>query len=312
MVPNWNQKQMWSLDDLRALDAVMREGNFSEASRKLGVTRSAVSKAIRRIEDALGTQMFFRNTHHVQPTYSARQFHARALEALEIADDATEMVRAGKETARGRVRLSLPTSLGFAYMSEALPDLLEAHPDLQVDVALTDRRVDLIAEGFDIALRLAATGQLLDSDLLARKLASGVVELCASPAWIGKNGQPDRVIDLAELPCIWFAAAFDHERKGFWDVTDASAPQGIHISGPVRSDSGLALRAAVLGSAGIALLPRFLVARPIKEGRLVRLLPAANKPRYSVYALRPPGSHLTKATETVLNSLQRWLERVEI
>jgi DNA-binding transcriptional LysR family regulator len=312
VVPNWNQCTMWSLDDLRALDAVIREGNFSEASRKLGVTRSAVSKAVRRIEDALGAQMFFRNTHNVRPTDTARQFHARAMEALEIADDATEMVRAGKQTAKGNVRISLPTSLGFAYLSEALPDLLEAHPGLQVDVALTDRRVDLFAEGFDIALRLAATGQLLDSDLLAQKLASGAVELCASPSWIQENGQPDQVADLAELPCIWFAGAFDQERKGFWDISDASAPQGIHISGPVRSDSGLALRAAVLGGAGIALLPRFLVARPIKEERLVRLLPGAKMPRYSVYALRPPGTYLNKATETVVNSLRNWLASVEI
>ena len=303
---------MWSFDDLRALDAVIREGNFAEAARALGVTRSAVSKAVRRIEDALGSQMFIRNTHSVRPTDAARQFHARAILALEIAEDATEQARAGRDQTKGNVRLSLPTSLGFAYVREALPALLKTHPDLTVDVALTDRRVDLITEGFDVAMRIAATGPLADSELLGRKIANGSFELCASPSWVTEFGKPDCAADLTDLPCILFEGSFGNDRAGYWNVCDASAPEGVRIGGCIRSDSGLALRAAALGGGGIALLPRFLVARPLTDGRLVRLLPAATMPRYAVYALRPPGSYQTKAVETVLGSLQSWLAQVEI
>ncbi len=303
---------MWSFDDLRALDAAMSEGNFAAAARKLGVTRSAVSKAIRRLEDSLGAQMFFRSTHNVQPTDIAKQFHARAMASLEIADEATNMVRAGSDTTGGVVRLSLPTSLGFVYLNETLPDLLGAHSGLQIDVALTDRRVDLIGEGYDIAVRIVATGQLADSDLIGRKLAEGSFALCASPTWVKLNGQPTQVADLGSLPCIWFGSSFDNMRGAHWEVTDASSAQGVQISGPVRSNSGLALRSAVLGGAGVGLLPQFLVSRPIRDGRLLSLLPQASMPRYAVYALRPPGSYLTKATETVLASLQSWLAHVEI
>lgn len=302
---------MWTLEDLRAVDAVIGTGNFAAASRRLGVTRSAVSKAVRRVETALEVQLFVRTTHDVMVTDVGRAFHARAKAALVAADEATAVVRERQDSAMGAVRVSLPTSLGFAFINEALPDLVAHHPGLHVDVSLSDRMVDLVAEGFDIVIRIAATKGLTDSDLVARKLVSGRLRLCASPQWVAKNGLPLAVSDLAGLPCLAFSPNLEPERSARWPVAEHGKKGDVQVHGPFRADSALALLAAVLGGAGIGLLAGFLVSRPMAEGRLVHLLPAANTRAYSVYAVRQPSAYSSRAIDAVIDALRSWLEGME-
>jgi len=302
---------LWSLDDLRAVDAVVREGSFAAASRRLGVTRSAVSKAVRRIEEELEVQLFVRNTHEVRPTDIGREFHARAMAALNAAEDATAMVRDRHAKIAGVVRVSMPTSLGFLFLDGELARLLAKHPGLAVDVSITDRMVDLVGEGFDVVLRIAATKPLVDSDLISRKLVSGRLRLCASPGWLAANPAPLAVADLSQAPCLLFSQDFEPGRVAAWPVAEGSATSRVPVSGPLRTNSAMALRAAAEAGAGIALLAGFLVSQPLADGRLVELLPGARTASYSIYALRPPSAYPSRAVMTLIDTLQAWLVGLE-
>ncbi len=318
MEPPWfhlgttGETQMWTLEDLTAVDAVIRAGNFSAAARRLGVTRSAVSKAVRRVEDVLAVELFVRTTHDVQPTDVGLAFHTRAIHALVAAQEATALVRERLDQPVGTVRLSLPTSLGVAYLAEGLPALLAEHSGLAVEVSLSDRMVDVVAEGFDAVVRIAATRDLQDSELIARTLTTGRLRLCASPEWVTHHGRPRQVSDLSALPCVVFTQSVDGDGHATWPIMDDDEQRaGVRVSGPLRADSGLALAAAVASGVGIGLLAGFLVSAQIADGRLVELLPDATTRSYTIYALRPRTAYRSLAAETVMESLRAWSAEME-
>jgi DNA-binding transcriptional LysR family regulator len=172
--------------------------------------------------------------------------------------------------------------------------------------------VDLVAEGFDVVVRIAASGGMPDSDLVSRKLVTGRMRLCASPGWVMEHGRPERVADLMALPCISFSHAPGKDRSTHWPIADEDERLELPISGPMRSDSGLALLAAVIGGAGIGLLPGFLVSRALTDGRLVELLPQARTGKYGVYGLRPPTAYPSPSATAVLDAMQSWLIDIEI
>jgi DNA-binding transcriptional LysR family regulator len=299
---------MWGLDDLRALEAVMRDGSFAAAARRLGVTRSAVSKAIRRLEDAFEVQLFVRTTHEVTPTDAGLLLHRKAAGVLAAADEAVAAVRDRRDEAVGTVRLSVSTGLGLATVCDWLPELLAEHPGLSVDLSLSDRRVRVVADGYDLVLRVAFAGGLPDSDLVARRLATGRMRLCASPAWVARHGAPGDLDALADAPAIAFSHALAPDRTTGWTLDQ----DVVRVTGPMRADNGLAVRAAVLGGLGIGLLPGFLVVDALATGRLVPVLPGVRTPEYGVYALRPAGTYVSRATRTVLGFLGERMAAAEV
>jgi len=288
----------WSLQDLEILDQVVAEGSFSAAARRLGITRSAVSKAVRRLERALEVQLFSRTTHEVHLTAVGRRFHPRAQAVLDAAQTALHEVRRQRGEVAGRVRLSVPTGLGVAYVVRWLPELLARHPRLEIDLAITDQHVNLVAEGVDLVLRVVPAGSLPDSELRAVRLARGRMCLCAARAWVERHGVPRSVRDLVALPCIGFSAGLPDDPRTTWWF-DEDGPVEIRVEGRLRSDHGLAVREAVIAGLGIGLLPDFMVADEIENGAVVHLLPGVGTRQLEIYAMRPASAFPSPAVVAV-------------
>ncbi|MEN0067720.1 MAG: LysR family transcriptional regulator, partial [Myxococcota bacterium] len=277
-----------SLPDLHTYQTVVREGSFAAAARHLGVTRSAVSKAVRRVEQALGAQLLVRTTRHVRPTDAGRRFAERLSVGLDALTDARLAVEAVVHEAAGVVRLSAPTSLGMRCLVPWLPGFVERYPSVQLDLSFRDLVENLVVEELDLVLRVAFAGQLADSDLIAVRLGEGSMQLCASPDYLVRHGAPTRLNDLAHHRCVVFGQRLGRERKGRWWFEVNGQPSMVEVPAALRFDTGLGVREALHAGLGVGLVPNFLVQADLRSGQLVRLLPDRVTRSYGIYALRPP------------------------
>jgi len=294
---------MWSLDDLRVFETVMSEANFAAAARRLGVTRSAVSKAIRRLEDSLEAQLFIRSTHQITATDVGRLFFEKSRPILRAADDAWHAMRDRREDVAGTVRVSVGAGLGVLHVVPWLTSLRETHPGLDVDLSVTDLPRLVIAEGFDLVIRVVFPGHLPDSDLIVRRLGTGHMRLCVSTE--RPDLVPAQLNDLTTRPCVAFSQRLSPERSATWRFTEGSTPRAIDVTCALRADNGMAVRAAVLAGAGVGLLPGFLAADALADGRLRGVLEDVTTPTYDVVALRARGAYQSRATTLLLDHLSR-------
>jgi DNA-binding transcriptional LysR family regulator len=276
-----------ALDDLAALAAFVRvveARSYSAAARELGATTSAVSKRVAKLEAALGVRLLERTTRRLAPTEAGAAFYERCghvLEALGEAERAATRLGGG---ARGTLRLSAPVIFGELHVAPLVPALLGRHPDLRVDLALSDRFVDLVDEGFDLALRI---GRLADSSLASRRLGRVPSVVCAAPAYLERRGAPRAPADLAGHDCLRYSlagAGRDWRLRGP-DGHDRAYPTG----GRCDCNHGGALRELAVGGAGLAQLPLFLVADALRAGRLRTVLDDFRSPDFGIYAVHPAG-----------------------
>lgn len=286
---------MSRLSEAEVFVAVVHEGGFTSGARKLGVSKSTASKTIRALEDRVGAPLLVRNTRHVSMTSAGRMFYERCVAALELLDQAEQAVAHEQEDVRGVLRLSLPLSFGVRYVAEPLAAFQRAHPELKVEASFTDRKIDLVEEAYDLAVR---AGALRDSDLLSRRLATMQLMVTASPDYIARRGAPQTPEDLRQHPCLRYSLLVDRHR---WPlVHEDGRTVVIPVDGPLEADNGHAIVEATAAGLGLSLQPDWLAADALASGRLVRVLPDWASPPQGIWAVYPPERrHSPKVTRFV-------------
>jgi len=259
---------MGRLEDLMCFARVVDSGSFSAAARSLGLGKSALSKQLGRLEAELGVQLLHRTTRSLGLSAAGQQVYARALRLLEDAQ-ALEQEMAGQASEpRGLLRLSTSSAFGNLQLSALLSEFCQRYPQVQVQLLLNDRYVDLAEEGFDLVLRLT---QQPSPGLVARRLAPLHYRLCASPGYLARQGRPERLEDLPQHHCLRFA---NSQAPACWHFRHASlGEQSVAVQGPLSINSSEALRVAALGGLGLAILPSYAIGEDLRAGRLQALLP---------------------------------------
>ncbi|WP_371234774.1 LysR family transcriptional regulator [Pseudomonas sp. QE6] len=289
------------LGDVEALLEVVERGSISAAAVALATTPSVVSRAITRLESRLGVQLLRRTTRRLSLTDSGREYVEQARAAfLQIAS--AERALSGQGEVQGRVRLSAPTTYGHHRLPAILAAFAQRYPKVQVELGITNRNVDLVAEGYDLAIRL---GTLPDSSLVARQLEEASLCLVAAPSYLARAGTPHSLADLAEHNCLPFVMP-SNGRPGVWQFRQEEQEQTFIPQGnPVIADDVLGCISLAEQGVGICQTYEFIVGERLRQGRLVRLLEAfegATRPFSIIY---PPHRQLSAASRVLIDFLVR-------
>jgi len=272
------------MDRLLAMTAFVRvveAGSFSAAARVLEVGQPAVSKTVAQLEQRLGVKLLLRSTHGLTPTEAGVRFYERARVALQEADEAELAARGAGTGLSGRLRISAAPTFARLHVIPHLPRFLAAHPDLEVDVVLDDRTIDLIAEGIDVSLRM---GALADSAVVARRLASSPRSVFATTAYLARAGAPRVPADLADHETVLFS-----QSGNVWNFTREGAEVSVLVRGRARFSAAEGIRAAVLADMGLAIASDWMFAPELEDGRVLRLLENWSLPDIDLWAVFPTG-----------------------
>jgi DNA-binding transcriptional LysR family regulator len=278
---------MAKLPDFEAMAVfarVAQTGSFVGAARELRLSKGTVSKIVSRLEERLGARLLHRTSRRLSLTDTGRTLLESATRIVAEAEAAESEASAKARAPRGRIRLACPMSFGLAYVAPALPEFLAAFPEIAIDLHLSDAVVDVIGEGFDLALRIAS---LPDSSLIARRLCSVRRRLVAAPAYLERRGRPSHPSQLAEHACLGYAYL---PVPYLWRFTNAEGEEVVvRPSGPLSANNGEALTPALLAGLGLALQPDFVVWQEIERGALAAVLEDWELPPIALHLVRPPG-----------------------
>ncbi|SEL38143.1 transcriptional regulator, LysR family [Sphingomonas palmae] len=274
------------LPDLEAwaiFAAVAEHRSFSGAADAIGLSKATVSKAVSRLEAQLGQSLFHRTSRRLALTEAGRPLAERAARMVAEARGAEELAHDAAAAPVGRVRLAAPASFGIRNVAPLVAEFLAAHPGIEIELHLSDARVDIVAEGFDVALRIA---DLPDSSLRARRLCTVAAHLVAAPSYLAAHGTPTHPAQLGE-----------HRLLGYTNITGPwrfRGPGGADVSvkaeGPLSANSGDALVAALVAGLGIARLPAFILGDTLTSGKVVPILPEWTPPGVALHLLTPPSA----------------------
>jgi DNA-binding transcriptional LysR family regulator len=282
---------------MRMYVAVVDGGSFAAAAGKLDISRAMVSKQIQKLEEHLGTRLMNRTTRRLSLTETGREFYERSNQIMGDVEEAEQIAGQMTRRAQGVLRVTIPLSYGQHRLAAIIGDYTQAYPQVQLDISLSDRKVDLIDEGFDLAIRIGAMPQ---SDLIARKLGGVRSIVCAAPAYLAKHGTPQMPADLGRHACLGYTLT---GTGADWRLEGPEGIVAVAITGPIRADNGDIIRLAALGGAGIAFQPQFIVGDDIAAGRLVRVLPEWQSAELDVYAVYPSRKHLSAKVRTFVDFL---------
>jgi DNA-binding transcriptional LysR family regulator len=274
--------------ELAAFVRTVDRGSQAAAARELGVTPAMVGRYIRALEDRLGARLLNRTTTTQSLTEAGAALHARAIAVLEQLEAAEDVVADRQAEPRGILRVSAPMSFGVRYLAAAVAGFGAQHPELRVELAMNDRVVDLVDEGYDLALRI---GRLADSSLIARRLAPCRVVACAAPAYLARHGPPAHPTDLRRHDCLLYAYAAG---GAVWRFHGADGHETqVEVGGTFVANNGDAVLAAAIEGAGVLMQPSFIVGDALRDGRLVRVLPDWGLPELTINAVYPSARHLS-------------------
>lgn len=280
--------------------AVVDGGSFAHAADKLGVSRAMVSKQVQKLEEHLGTRLLHRTTRRLSVTETGRAFHERSLQILADVDEAEHVAGDMTRVPQGVLRISIPLSYGQHRLAGIVGDYALAYPQVRLDISLSDRKVDLVEDGFDLAIRIGAQPQ---QDLIARKLGGVHSIVCAAPAYLARRGTPATPADLAGHACLSYTLSGTGADWRLQEVGSTAEPVAVAVTGPIRADNGDIIRLAALSGAGIVFQPEFIVGADVDAGRLVRVLPQWQSVELGVYAVYPSRKHLSAKVRTFVDFL---------
>lgn len=274
------------LTEMEAFATVVDQGGFTDAARKMGISKSAVSKHVSSLETRLGARLLNRTTRRVSPTEIGLAYYDRARRVLNDAGEADALVTAMQSAPSGMLRVSVATDFGVNHLSPILGGFLNSYPDISVNMVLNNRFVELISEGFDMAIRV---GELEDSSLRARKLTETTKRMIASPDYFRKFGRPQKIDDLNDHKLLHYS---NQAAGNVWRIT---APSGekrqVRTAGSLTVNDGQSLLNAAVGGLGIAYLPSFLYADLVRDGLLEDAIPDLPMETQGIYAVYPPGRY---------------------
>jgi DNA-binding transcriptional LysR family regulator len=290
------------LECMRAFRAVAEGGSFVAAGRAQHITTAWVSARVAQLETHLGVQLLVRTTRHVALTDAGRTYLPRCVQLLDDLDEAERAVIDLQSAPRGRLRIAAPMSFGLLRLSPLLAEFAAAYPEVQLDVVLNDRFVDLLEEGFDMAVRVGVA--LDDSSLIARKLVSGRRVLCASPGYLRKRGSPQHPSELQVHNCLTYSL---QTAPSTWVLDGPDGHVAIEVRGSLQINNSMALCSAATAGAGILLAPDFVVAEALEKRRLKRVLSQYEPSPYHVFAVSPPTRFATPKARALVAFLKKRL-----
>ncbi|WP_188380263.1 LysR family transcriptional regulator [Oxalicibacterium faecigallinarum] len=282
---------------MKTFVAVVESESFTAAGARLDISKAIASKYVGILEDHLGTRLLNRTTRRLSLTESGTAYYERCVQILADVNEAEQA--AGQMTAipRGTLKVAMPVSFGTICIAPLMSEYMRRYPEVKLDIALADRRVDLIEEGFDLAIRV---GSLPESGLIARRLAVDRIVCCAAPAYLAARGTPVQPADLADHACLNYIYASGGDE---WTFGKQRRQVSVLIDGPVRANNGDMLRLAALDGAGIIWQPYFIVGDDVKSGRLIELMTDFGGPELGIYALYPSRKHLSAKVRTFVDYL---------
>ena len=292
------------LDRMQIFARVAELSSFTQAAQVLGLPKASASLAVQQLEAHLGTRLLHRTTRRVQLTQDGQVFYERCKDLLDDVDELQAMFQQPDGTAlRGRVRIDMSTGIARQLVLPALPDLLARHPLLEVELSSTDRRVDLVREGFDCVIRV---GPVAEPGLVARPLGLVRVASCASPGYLARKGTPQSLADLAQHDLVHYVSTLGTKSAGFETMGDDGSPQFHPMAGRVTVNSAEAYLGACAAGLGLIQAPLLGVRELIDRGLLVEVLPHHPAPPMPVTLIYPHRRHLPQRVRVVMD----WLAAV--
>lgn len=288
--------------EMRTFAAVVDAGSFVGAADALQMSKPAVSRYVGELETRLGVRLLQRTTRRLSLTSEGEVFHARCKELLAQVDEAEAEVSSRSGDATGLLKLSVPVSFGERHLAPLWPVFMARHPKVALDVSLSDRTVDLVEEGFDVAVRIA---RLQSSSLVSRRIATSRLHLCASPAYLERHGTPQHPAELAQHSVLAYTllSTGDH-----WTFNGSEGEVSVNVTPRFRSNSGETCRSGALAHQGIILQPDFLVGPDLAAGALVELMPHYRSLEFGIYALYPTRKHVAPKVRLLIDFLMASLQ----
>ena len=283
--------------EMQAFAAVADAGSFVRAAESLQVSKTAVSRLIGDLEARLGVRLLHRTTRRLSLTAEGELFHARCKALTADVEEAEAEVTARAGEAVGLLRLNVPVSFGLMHLAPLWPAFLQQHPKVTLDVTLADRIIDLVDEGYDLAVRIA---QLPASSLVSRKIASTRLVLCASPDYLRRHGEPSHPADIARHNVFTYTLLATGDT---WNFEGPDGPVEVKVTPRLRSNNGDTCCAAALQHQGIVLQPSFMVSQHLRAGALVEVLPQYRSLELGVYAVYASRRHVTPKVRVAIDFL---------
>ncbi|MGA7777222.1 MAG: LysR family transcriptional regulator [Paraburkholderia sp.] len=268
------------LEDMRIFVTTVDAHNFTAAANRLSLSKQFVSRRVMALEESLGVRLLIRNTRKLAVTDLGQEFYERARRILGEVADAEQAMSLRRAAPHGLLRVSAPMSFGMVHLSPLVAMFLKKHADVRFDMELSDRTVDVVGEGFDMAIRI---GTLADSTLIAQKLAEVRMVASCSPQYLRRRGTPAAPVDLERHACLLYG----HGGPATWEFIVDGAHKAIEVHGPLRANNGELIRDAAIAGLGIARLPDFIVAGGINAGQLVPVLEPFLPHASALYAVYP-------------------------
>lgn len=290
-------------ENMNAFVRVVEAGGISAAADRMDVAKSVVSRRLKELEEHLGVELFHRTTRQMNLTDSGRAFYQQSVRILADILEAEHATSQFHGALKGNLKVAVPLSFGLMHLGPAITAFLQTHPDIEFDLDFNDRQVDLLAEGFDLAIRIAS---LPDSSLIARRLAPIQAVMCASPAYLQHMGTPQAPEELIQHRCLVYNLISNSDN---WNVYDATGQLlKTRIIPYLKASNGEFLRDAAVDGLGIVLLPAFIVYREIERGALMPVLTGYHYTQLAAYAIYPQTRHLSQRVRAFVDFLSQRFE----
>jgi DNA-binding transcriptional LysR family regulator len=294
---------MDTIDAMRTFVAVASELSFTRGAKRVGISTKVASRQIQLLEARLNAQLFNRTTRSVTLTDTGRAYHERCLPLLDQFDELEGLVQLRQSELAGHIRITAPTAFGSRELVQAIEPFQSAHPLVTVELQLSDQRVAIVEEGFDFAIRF---GTLEDSNLVARRLTSSRVVVCASPGYLQREGEPKHPNDLQTHNCLLSQPTTGSTH---WDFEIKGKPVSCQVDGTFRANSPRAVAHMALQGLGIGRCPLYLVEQYVQTKRIKLLFESMETDGFPLYAIYPQSRHLTARVRTLIDHLVVYFEQ---
>ncbi|MXS79849.1 transcriptional regulator, LysR family [Nitrosomonas eutropha] len=292
-------------ENMNTFAHIVEAGGISAAADRMDVAKSVISRRLKELEAHLGVQLFHRTTRQMKLTDSGRAFYEQSVRILADILEAEHAVSQFHGALKGNLKVAVPLSFGLMHLGPAITAFLHTHPDIKFDLDFNDRQVDLLAEGFDLAIRIAS---LPDSSLIARYLAPVQAVMCASPAYLEHMGTPQTPEELIGHRCLAYSLISNSDN---WNVYDSTGQLiKTRITPYLKASNGEFLRDAAVDGLGIVLLPAFIVYREIEHGALLPILTEYHYSQLAAYAIYPQTRHLSQRVRAFVDFLSKRFEEM--
>ncbi|GGB65547.1 LysR substrate-binding domain-containing protein [Shewanella inventionis] len=273
--------------------AVAETDSFTAAGKRLSISTAQVSRQVSQLENRLNTKLFYRTTRKVSLTEEGSVYYRHCRQVLDSLDEAERAISSLKDKPQGLIRMTAPVTYGENFVMPIVIDFMQQYRDIEVVCELTNRQLDLVEGGFDLAIRL---GRLSNSSMMAKRLTSRSQFVCAAPSYIAQFGTPYTLSELSQHNCLIGS-------QSHWHFIDQGKPRAVKVSGSLSCSSGLSLLSAAIKGLGIVQLPGYYVNDAIETGELVVLLAPYQQPKEGIWALYPHNRHLSPKVRLLVDKL---------